>query len=291
MTFFDEYQAQKPKPKLDILEFTSKLKSDGYYIGADSHIYSPRNKLASKECPNGYYTIGRAVDKEITRFMEHRVIWVWHHGYIDNELVINHLNSVRDDNRIENLELVTQRENMIHARDNGRLNIARGEKSGKAILTNKEAQMMRYLSERGYRQKDIADLFGVPNVNTVSRVVTGARYGSVPDASDILAIYPVFVEHMSKGNLSADEKLMEGCLGLAGEVGEVVDIVKKWIFHGHELDINSLMDELGDVMFYACMVCNTIGVDFSEICYTNIMKLQKRYPDGFDSDRSINREG
>lgn len=277
--------------KINIIEFTEKLKADGYYIGDDSHIYSPRHKFASKECRNGYYTISRELNKTITRFTEHRVIWVWHHGSIDDKLVINHLNCVRGDNRIENLELVTHKQNMQYAKKKGRLNPPKGERNGRAILSNREAQTIRYLKKHGYRHKEIADLFGIPNVNTVSRVVTGARYGSVPDASDILAVYPIFVERMSKSELPTDQKLVEGCLGLAGEVGEVVDLVKKWMFHGHELDINAIIDELGDVLFYICMLCNTLGMDLSEVCYSNIAKLRARYPEGFDSERSIHREG
>ena len=295
---FDEYQtnAQRTSPaghdraRLSIVEFTERLKKDGYYIGDDSHIHRPNGQLTSRKCRNGYYMTQRMIDTVTYRFMEHRVIWVWVNGDIRDDLVINHLNCDREDNRIENLELVTPKENVEYTKKLGRLNTAKGENNGKSSLTNKEAQLIRHLRKNGYLQREIAELFDIPNVNTVSRVVTGARYGSVPDASDVMAIYPLFVELMCKKGMSTEQRLLEGALGLCGETGEVVDLIKKWMFQGHELDVNSTIDELGDALFYLCMICNALEIDLSEIYYNNIAKLCARYPDGFDADRSINRK-
>ena len=295
---FDEYQtnAQRTSPaghdraRLSIVEFTERWKKDGYYRGDDSHIHRPNGQLTSRQCRNGYYMTQRMIDTVTYYFMEHRVIWVWITGDIRDDLVINHLNCDREDNRIENLELVTSKENAEYTKKLGRLNTAKGENNGKSSLTNKEAQLIRHLRKNGYLQREIAELFDIPNVNTVSRVVTGARYGSVPDASDVMAIYPLFVELMCKKGMSTEQRLLEGALGLCGETGEVVDLIKKWTFQGHELDVNSTIDELGDALFYLCMICNALEIDLSEIYYNNIAKLRARYPDGFDADKSINRK-
>ena len=83
--------------------------------------------------------------------------------------------------------------------------------------------------------------------------------------------------------------LMMGVMGLAGESGEAVDLVKKYVFHEHDLDQKHLAKELGDVAWYLAVTAATIGYDLEEILQMNVDKLRKRYPDGFDPDRSNNR--
>lgn len=78
--------------------------------------------------------------------------------------------------------------------------------------------------------------------------------------------------------------------GLNGESGEVIDILKKHEFHGHELDIDHMIYELGDVCWYAALLASALGVTLEEVLMRNVEKQKKRYPDGFDKSRSINRE-
>lgn len=84
--------------------------------------------------------------------------------------------------------------------------------------------------------------------------------------------------------------LRNGVMGLAGESGEAVDLVKKHIFHDHELDKEHLAKELGDVAWYLAVTAYAIGYDLETILQMNVDKLRKRYPDGFDTDRSQHRE-
>ena len=84
--------------------------------------------------------------------------------------------------------------------------------------------------------------------------------------------------------------LLNGALGLTGEAGEVADIVKKYIFHGHTLDRKEIVKELGDVLWYVALICETIGYSIDEVMCINIEKLKARYPEGFTSEKSINRE-
>ena len=84
--------------------------------------------------------------------------------------------------------------------------------------------------------------------------------------------------------------VLNGCLGLAGESGEVLDMVKKWVFHDSELDKDHLKKELGDVMWYVAMICHSMGFDLDDVMQTNIDKLKARYPGGFDTYRANHRE-
>ncbi len=75
-------------------------------------------------------------------------------------------------------------------------------------------------------------------------------------------------------------------LGIAGEAGEVADYLKKVLFHGHQLDRERLVKELGDVLWYLAAIASEIGVPLSEVAAANIDKLAKRYPDGFSREAS-----
>ena len=86
------------------------------------------------------------------------------------------------------------------------------------------------------------------------------------------------------------DMLRDAAYGLNGEAGEVIDILKKHEFQGHELDVAHVKEELGDVAWYLALACSALGVHMSEILQANIDKLYKRYPTGFSADRSINRE-
>ncbi len=83
--------------------------------------------------------------------------------------------------------------------------------------------------------------------------------------------------------------ILNGCLGLSGETGEFNDMIKKWIFHEKPLDSDHAKKELGDVLWYAAMVCASFGWDLDEIMRMNIDKLQARYPEGFDVGKSAVR--
>lgn len=83
--------------------------------------------------------------------------------------------------------------------------------------------------------------------------------------------------------------IFNACLGLSGEVGELNDMVKKWVFHEKPLDIEHAKKELGDIMWYVAMMCNSFGWDLDEIMQMNIDKLIARYPEGFSPQQANNR--
>ena len=93
----------------------------------------------------------------------------------------------------------------------------------------------------------------------------------------------------SNRELSKDDHLLNGVLGLVGESGEIADLVKKNRMQGHKLDIEHVAKELGDVCWYIAETATAIGCDMETILKMNIEKLRKRYPDGFDSKRSQHR--
>ena len=85
-------------------------------------------------------------------------------------------------------------------------------------------------------------------------------------------------------------RIVEGVMGLCGEAGECSEIVKKSLFQGHKLSKKELAEELGDVAWYLAMTASSIGYDLDDIFKINIEKLEKRYPNGFEENRSIFRD-
>lgn len=86
-----------------------------------------------------------------------------------------------------------------------------------------------------------------------------------------------------------DAMTLNGVMGLAGESGECVDMMKKHLFQGHILDVEHLAKELGDVAWYLALTAKSIGYDLETILQMNVDKLKARYPDGFDAERSSHR--
>ena len=83
--------------------------------------------------------------------------------------------------------------------------------------------------------------------------------------------------------------LINGVMGLCGEAGEAIDIVKKHLAQGHELDREKLIKELGDVAWYLAETAYALDVPLEDVLQRNIDKLRARYPEGFDAKRSIER--
>lgn len=83
--------------------------------------------------------------------------------------------------------------------------------------------------------------------------------------------------------------LIDGMMGLNGEAGECIDILKKHIYQGHDLDVEHIVSELGDVAWYLAICAKALGVELETVFQKNIDKLWARYPNGFEEDRSRNR--
>lgn len=90
--------------------------------------------------------------------------------------------------------------------------------------------------------------------------------------------------------LTEDKRLLEGLVGMNSEAGEALDIWKKYKFQGHDLDKWAIALELGDVLWYLTEAAVALGYSLEEIMKMNIKKLQERYPNGFDPEKSRNRK-
>ena len=90
-------------------------------------------------------------------------------------------------------------------------------------------------------------------------------------------------------DLNKKDVLINAVMGLCGESGEAIDIVKKHLHQGHELNKDKLIKELGDIAWYLAEAAYALDVDLSDVLEGNINKLKARYPEGFSVDKSVNR--
>lgn len=86
--------------------------------------------------------------------------------------------------------------------------------------------------------------------------------------------------------LNRRDVLINSVMGLCGESGEAIDLVKKWMAQGHALDRERLAGELGDVAWYLAEAATALDIPLEDIFRANIEKLKRRYPEGFDAERS-----
>lgn len=99
---------------------------------------------------------------------------------------------------------------------------------------------------------------------------------------------------LNKDVFEQKDLILNASLGLSGEVGEVNDIIKKYMYHGHKLDDDTkekIILELGDVCWYVALMAWAIDkTKFEDVLNKNIAKLEKRYHGEFTTEKSVNRK-
>jgi len=86
------------------------------------------------------------------------------------------------------------------------------------------------------------------------------------------------------------EELCNWGLGVSGEAGDIASCIKKLVFHKNDAIKDGIKENIGDMMWYVSMICNSLGWDFEKILDENIKKLKERYSQGF-SEKEAQREG
>ena len=90
-------------------------------------------------------------------------------------------------------------------------------------------------------------------------------------------------------NLTIRQQCSHALHGMVGELGEIHSMFQK-TYQGHEINEEHLVKEIGDLLWFIAEFCTSINVSLDTVGETNIEKLKKRYPDGFEVDKSLNRK-
>lgn len=101
-----------------------------------------------------------------------------------------------------------------------------------------------------------------------------------------LAEYQAHAARTANPKLNPRERIIQACFGLTGEAGEVIDAMKKILYHGHDFDRDKTVEEISDCLWYISEMCSAWGITLDEVAQTNIAKLKARYPVAFDEERS-----
>ena len=114
--------------------------------------------------------------------------------------------------------------------------------------------------------------------------------------SQLVYEYRDFVKSRMKSMDTLQEDLLHMTLGIAGESGELVDAVKKYWAYGKPLNVNNVIEELGDLLFYIQGMLSTVTRQgalspetLEDLMITNMDKLTKRYPTGYSDAAAIAR--
>jgi NTP pyrophosphatase (non-canonical NTP hydrolase) len=113
---------------------------------------------------------------------------------------------------------------------------------------------------------------------------------TLKDLDKDLELVPASIQGPERQALVEKLELVMLGLGAAGEAGEVADLVKKHVFHGHPLDREKLIKEIGDTLWALARLSAKTGISFGAVARANLAKLAKRYPQGFSNEASINRK-
>jgi len=109
----------------------------------------------------GYLVVSISLSKTSIRYLSHRLICLAFNGVPKDGMEVNHVNGKKDDNRIENLEWSTHKDNVQHAFDTGLNRGAKGSLAHNAILDEHDVIGIKTYLKYGFMQKDIAEIYGV----------------------------------------------------------------------------------------------------------------------------------
>lgn len=101
--------------------------------------------------------------------------------------------------------------------------------------------------------------------------------------------FRIVCQNTRNNDLDIRDQILNAGMGIGGEAGEIVDLLKKHVFHSHVVTRSQLTEELGDLLYYVDWLMEVANLNLADVMQANADKLALRYPSGFDPERSINR--
>ena len=100
--------------------------------------------------------------------------------------------------------------------------------------------------------------------------------------------YQLLASRTINKELTSREQEMHALHGIVGEIGELHSLYQK-VYQGHSFDQHHAMSELSDMLWFIAEYCTAMGWNLDDVMQYNIDKLIARYPDGFETDKSLHR--
>lgn len=114
-------------------------------------------------------------------------------------------------------------------------------------------------------------------------------YMTVRDALEDMMGAPINGD-LQEDSFEIDPRVFHAIVGISTEATELCEAVYDNLLNKKELDIVNILEEMGDIMWYASILMDAANGDWDDVLETNIAKLKKRFPDKFSSDDAINRD-
>lgn len=154
-----------------------------YRIYKDGRVWSNnRNKFLSLDNSRGYSCVALCKKGKVKYILVHRLVAEAFINNPQNKKQVNHINGIKSDNRVENLEWCTPSENIKHAFKLGLRKPIKGSNVGTSKLTEKQVSEIKMGLEKGFKQKDLARLYCV-SIEAISSINTGVRWSQVKPKS------------------------------------------------------------------------------------------------------------
>lgn len=152
-----------------------KIHSSGYWVSSEGRIKGKNVEYLAQPLNSYGYPIV-CLGKISSNKAVHRMVCETFIGKIPIGFTVNHKNGIKTDNRLSNLEVITHRDNVIHAYKNGLKFGSKGEKAANIITTEKQVIKIYDAIKSGKRNIDISKEFGITHKH-VSMLRTGRRWG------------------------------------------------------------------------------------------------------------------
>lgn len=262
--------------------------SQGKKAVVDDEDYDELNKH-KWYCSRGYAVRNVRIDENTRKTIRmHRII-----ADTPEDKFTDHINGDKLDNRKSNLRNVTNAQNTKNAEKKSK---AKSKYKGVAYFKRKKDIYGKWVAKiqndgktirLGYFDSEISAAIAYNNA-AIKYHKEYARLNKL----ELIGIH----EYQDKASRTMNKEkwfntqISNYCMGLSGETGEVIDELKKVLYHGHEIDLNNIKKELGDVMWYLAAIATTLKIDLNEVAIMNVKKLEERYPEGFSVEKSINRK-
>lgn len=159
-----------------------QIPNSPYIISSDGEIQNYKTKKFVKEWyywnkKKGYKTVNLSIDKKIKTFLVHRLVAQMFIPNLYEKPQVNHINGIKTDNRVENLEWVTISENIKHSYNIG-LRSKKGEKHHLSKLNDNSVRKIKEMCKLGKNQTEIAKVFNVGQWE-ISKIYRGHRWEHV----------------------------------------------------------------------------------------------------------------